>query len=103
MPAFKCMVMPYGVMSAPGIVIGKAFVISSESLIVEQRTLQEGEVEDEIKRFERALAETREELLNIKSRIAEQMGENHAKIFDMQLMILEDPTLSQNTTSTLRK
>ncbi|MCK4775328.1 MAG: phosphoenolpyruvate--protein phosphotransferase, partial [Candidatus Krumholzibacteria bacterium] len=50
-----------------------------------------------------AVEKTRDELRSIKSHIAEQMGDNHARIFDAHLMILDDVMVSEDTIDVIRK
>lgn len=92
----------YGISAAPGIVIGKAFVMDSEDLDVPHIRIPQKDVEDEIARFKEALEVTRGELLQIKSDLADRMGEDHAKIFDAHLLILDDVMVVEDTVALVR-
>jgi phosphotransferase system enzyme I (PtsI) len=102
-PAGKSEITKYGISAAPGIVIGKAFLKDSELLVVPQIRLAKSDVDKEIGKFEEAVEKTRDELRSIKSHIAEQMGDDHARIFDAHLMILDDVMVSEDTIDVIRK
>lgn len=102
-PADKSEITKYGISAAPGIVIGKASLKDSELLVVPQIRLAKGDVDKEVDKFQEAVEKTRDELRSIKSHIAEQMGDNHARIFDAHLMILDDVMVSEDTIDVIRK
>lgn len=82
-----------GVPAAPGIAIGSAFILDKQEFIVPPRAILEKEIPIEIARFEEALIKTREEITTLKKKISEEMGGQHAQIFDAHLLVLEDRTL----------
>jgi phosphotransferase system enzyme I (PtsI) len=96
-------IVKYGISASPGIVIGKAFLQDSELLVVPMTKLTPDQIEKEIEHFQTVLEQTKEELNSIRSHIAEQMGDDHARIFDAHLMILDDVMVSEDTTSLIRK
>lgn len=91
-----------GISAAPGIVIGRAFVVNSETISVPADTIQADLIEEEIRIFKNALEGTREELMQIKASLAAQMGEDHAKIFDAHLLILDDVLVVDDTIELIR-
>jgi phosphotransferase system enzyme I (PtsI) len=91
-----------GISASPGIVIGTAFVRDAERISVPRTPVEPAQVEDEVKRFSRALADTAHELRALKSDIARKMGDDHARIFDAHLMILEDQMLVDETSAVIR-
>ncbi|UCG53126.1 MAG: phosphoenolpyruvate--protein phosphotransferase [Candidatus Latescibacterota bacterium] len=95
-------VVRYGISAAPGIVIGTAFVVDSAVLSVPRTRISQDRVEEEVKRFKEALNVTRGELHQIKSDLADQMGEDHAKILDAHMLILDDVMVTDNTESLIR-
>jgi len=103
MPAEKKEIVKYGISASPGIVIGTAFLQDSEMLIVPQTRLAQDQIDKELDKFQRAIDQTKEELGAIKSHIAEQMGDNHARIFDAHIMILDDVMVSEDTVDLIRK
>lgn len=102
-PARKTEIQKFGISASPGIVIGKAFLKDSELLVVPRKRLRKEEVEAEVEKLQQILEITRGELLQIKSHIAEQMGDDHAKIFDAHMMILEDVLVVEDTIALIRK
>jgi phosphotransferase system enzyme I (PtsI) len=87
----------YGISAAPGIVIARAFVIDSAVFSVPQTRISQDKTKGEISRFKEALEVTRGELLQIKSDLADQIGEDHAKIFDAHMLILDDVMVTEST------
>jgi phosphotransferase system enzyme I (PtsI) len=79
-----------GIPAAPGIAMGKAFILDKQDFIVAPRAIMETEVPIEIARFEEALIKTREEIAEIKKKIILELGDAHAKLFDAHLFFLED-------------
>jgi phosphotransferase system enzyme I (PtsI) len=65
-------------------------LLNRESIEVVRETIPENEVEKEILRFRKALSDTKEEVLKIKEKVAKRIDPDHAKIFDAQIMIIED-------------
>ena len=102
-PSPKLEIQRFGISASPGIVIGRAFLKDSELLVVPRKKLRKDEVETEIEKLQQILEVTREELLEIKSHIADQMGDDHAKIFDAHMMILEDVLVVEDTVALIRK
>ena len=92
-----------GIPAAPGLVIGKAFVLGSEDLQVAKRNIPESRIPKEIARFEEALIKTRTEILDIQKKISREMGVRHAQIFNAHLLVLEDRTLIEGVISQLKK
>jgi phosphotransferase system enzyme I (PtsI) len=96
-------IVKYGISAAPGIAIGKAFLQDSELLVVPVTRLADDQIEKEVALFQSGLKQTKQELVSIRSHIAEEMGENHARIFDAHLMILDDVMVSEDTIALIRK
>ncbi len=92
-----------GVSAAPGIVIGPAFVLNSQTLSVPDVRVASDDVGKEVAKLKDALDATREELEEIKSRIASQLGEDHARIFDAHLLILDDVMVVDDTEVLIRE
>ena len=82
-----------GIGVSPGIGMGE--VILSERVIFTTRkeSIPASQVGEELKRLKRAIERTRRQLIQIKAKIKEKMGEEHAFIFDAHLLILEDKSL----------
>jgi phosphotransferase system enzyme I (PtsI) len=82
-----------GIPAAPGISCGPAFILDKQDFVVPPRAILDQEIPVEIARFEEALVQTRQEIMNLREKINQQMGEQHAQIFDAHLLVLEDRTL----------
>lgn len=93
----------FGISAAPGIVIGPAFVIDTEEdLSVPRTRIALDRADDEVQRFKKALEITRGELLQIKSNLADRLGDDHARIFDAHLLILDDVMVIEDTEALIR-
>jgi phosphotransferase system enzyme I (PtsI) len=91
-----------GVAVSPGIAIGKAYVRRPEEIVVPNFVIDKDKVEAEIERLRAALGQTREEIRATQQRLADQMGEDHAEIFNAHLMILEDVKAIEDTDELIR-
>ncbi len=92
-----------GIPASPGISIGRAYLLDSEEFVISRRKITPKEVESEIARFNWCLAGTRRELLDIKNKISEEMGSEHAEIFSAHLLVIEDPILINEVISKIEK
>jgi len=91
-----------GFPGAPGIAVGTAFVFLSRPLFCPIRTIDPAEISEEKKRFIAALDRTREELNELKRRAGEMVGDNLARIFDAQILILSDPEIESSVISEIK-
>ena len=83
-----------GIPVSAGVSRGKILVLGKpESDLVSQTSLSEGEAIEEIHRFEKALVETRRQILDVQRKVTEGLGAEDASIFDAHLLVLEDPLL----------
>ena len=92
-----------GIPAAPGIVIGKAYKIGKEELVIPKTEIRQDEIPVQIQLFEEALIQTRKEIIDLQKRIASDMGQEQAQIFDAHLLVLEDRTLIEEVISRLKK
>jgi phosphotransferase system enzyme I (PtsI) len=92
-----------GIVASPGIVIGRAYSIDSESIAIAKKKIPKEELPLEIARFEEALIKTRSEIIKIKKKVADELDPEHAEIFDAHLMVLEDRALIEEVISALKK
>jgi phosphotransferase system enzyme I (PtsI) len=92
-----------GVPAAPGIAIGSAYIVDKQDIVVPPRAILEKEIPIEIARFEEALFKTREQLLALKRKISDEIGEQHAQIFDAHLLVLEDRMLTDDVVKKIRQ
>jgi phosphotransferase system enzyme I (PtsI) len=80
---------------APGIAIAPLRLYKRDEPAIPERRLAEDEVEAETKRLETALLHTRQELLDIRARLAELGGEG-AAIFEAHLLTVDDPAIVED-------
>lgn len=79
-----------GIGVSPGIAVGRAHVLSVSLPIVPHRVVPRDRVEAEVERLRRAIGEVRLHLEALRERAAQRAGPREAKIFDAQIMMLED-------------
>lgn len=82
-----------GIGVSPGIITGKIFVYGRNELVVSHRLIEAGHVPAEIERLEKALLTTRQQLQEIQKRVAQDLGEVDAGVFDAHMLVLDDPSL----------
>lgn len=83
-----------GVGVSPGISIGKAFLLDRRKVKVEKFTINSDAVEKEISRFKDALQKSRDQLIQIKDKVVQDLGDQgHARIVDVHILMLEDEAL----------
>ncbi|MFD1777700.1 phosphoenolpyruvate--protein phosphotransferase [Fredinandcohnia salidurans] len=80
-----------GIAASAGIAIAKSFRLEHPDLTVERQTISDKDAE--IKRFEEAVNQSKEELEAIKDRANVELGEDKAAIFSAHLLVLSDPEL----------
>lgn len=84
----------FGIGVSPGVAIGAAHQFRQETSVVPQRTITSEQVEAEYARFKEALHASREEVLSVRERVAHEIGEEQARIFDFQIHIINDTHLA---------
>ena len=92
-----------GLAAAPGRSLGVVRRVSWDIAAPPHRTIQPGDIDVEIERFERARAEAIEGIRVLRERTASTLGEVEAKIFDPQILMLEDPELVEGTRRYVRE
>ena len=92
-----------GIPASPGIVIGNAFLFGREQYAIPRRNIREDQVQSEIKRFKDALVQTKNEITEIKKRIADEIGTEHAQIFSAHLLVIDDSMLIEEVVARLKK
>jgi phosphotransferase system enzyme I (PtsI) len=91
-----------GIPASPGIAIGQVYLFTKEIPRVEQRGLAAGEVEPEIERLKRAIEKASRELNKILLFARQKVGDAKARIFEAQIMILEDRVLLDAVVNRIR-
>lgn len=86
-----------GVAASPGVAHGPAFVFMKSEVEVTSYSIPESHIESEKNRFERAIYQTRRQILDLRDQVASRLGEEEAAIFDAHLLVLEDKALIEET------
>jgi len=92
-----------GIPASPGITIGKVFLFGREQYSIPRRNIKEEHIQSEIKRFKDALVQTKEEILEIKDHISEEMGAEHGQIFSAHLLVIDDSMLIEEVITRLKR
>jgi phosphotransferase system enzyme I (PtsI) len=90
-----------GIGASPGIAIGAAYVVDRRRMSAVERTLEPHELEDEVRLFQDALRRSKEQLEDVKKRVADPRIADHLHIIDTHLLILQDPMLVDETVATI--
>lgn len=80
-----------GIAAAPGIVIGKTYLFTKEKIEISKAPITD--VQEAIKNFNEAIAQSKKELQKIFQIAREKMDDTRAALFEAHLMILDDPVL----------
>ncbi len=92
-----------GIAAAAGISIGPAYKIGKEDIVVPRQVIQESDIPLQIQLFEEALIKTRKEIVELQKKIATDLGQEEAQIFDAHLLVLEDRMIIEEVISRLKK
>jgi phosphotransferase system enzyme I (PtsI) len=82
-----------GIPVSAGVCRGKVLVIGKGQHPISQRELADAELTEEVNRLERALVQTRQQVLEVQHKVTESMGAAEGGIFDAHLLVLEDRVL----------
>src|SRR6266487_1400092 len=82
-----------GIAVSAGVCRGKILLVGRGRPYITKQHLMEAELSEEINRLERALIQTRHEILEVQRKVSEGMGAHEGGIFDAHLLVLEDRTL----------
>jgi phosphotransferase system enzyme I (PtsI) len=92
-----------GIPVSTGICRGKLVVLGRERLAIHKRALPDAELTEEVNRLERALVQTRHQLLDVQRKVSAAMGAQEGSIFDAHLLVLEDRTLLDEVVRMIQK
>lgn len=91
-----------GTAASAGVADGKALLYLKKDLDVPSYDLSPDAVEQEIKRFDHAIIRTRQQITEVRNKVAASLSEGEARIFDAHLMVLEDNALIEEVITELR-
>jgi phosphoenolpyruvate-protein phosphotransferase (PTS system enzyme I) len=81
-----------GIGVSPGVVTGRAVVLMQRAQVLRYRVAEE-RVAHEVARLEQSRLRSRQQLQDIRARVARRRGPELASLFDAQLLMLDDPML----------
>src|ERR1700733_9202135 len=82
-----------GIPVSAGVCRGKIVVLSRANAAIPKRDIPEAGISDELGRLERALVQTRHDILEIQRKVSSGMGAAESGIFEAHLLVLEDRVL----------
>lgn len=86
-----------------GIAIGSVHILQRDSIEVLEYTLSEEVIEDEVKRFHRAIDVVKQELRQVRSHIPADTQSDISAFIDTHLLMLDDSTLSKVPVNIIRE
>jgi phosphoenolpyruvate-protein phosphotransferase (PTS system enzyme I) len=92
-----------GVPASPGIVVGPVHLLTWEVPDVRYRIIADDAIDEEIARLRAAIAKAKERLHHVRARAEAHAGAEEARIFDAQLMILDDESLIEEVESVIQR
>ncbi|MBE3132531.1 MAG: phosphoenolpyruvate--protein phosphotransferase, partial [Acidobacteria bacterium] len=91
-----------GIGVSPGMVAGRAVLLMQSSLVV-RFSIGDSRVEEELGRLHAAEERSRQQLREIRARIAKGPASELAHVFDAQILMLEDPMLVPRAAAIVRE
>jgi phosphotransferase system enzyme I (PtsI) len=91
-----------GIAAAPGIARGRVYLYNKHVPKVPDRTISHEDVPAEIERLHHAVARSQKELNKILAYAEQKLGPGKSKIFEAQIMILNDPLLFEAIETRIR-
>jgi phosphotransferase system enzyme I (PtsI) len=82
-----------GIPVSTGVCRGKILVLGRGRPAVTKGTLTDAQLTEEVNRLEKALIQTRHQILEVQRKVSDAMGAQEGSIFDAHLLVLEDRTL----------
>src|ERR1035438_10105395 len=92
-----------GIPVSAGVCRGKILVLGHGRPAVAKLQLSEPALAEEVNRLEKALVQTRHQILEIQRKVSAGMGAQEGSIFDAHLLVLEDRTLLDEVVRVIRE
>ncbi|OQB21122.1 MAG: Phosphoenolpyruvate-protein phosphotransferase [candidate division BRC1 bacterium ADurb.Bin183] len=92
-----------GIAVSGGVVTGKVFRLDPRRLSAEPRSIPDEKVAQEIERFMKAVEYSRKRIQKIRKKAEQATDASHANIFDVHLMMLDDPMFYNETIEGIRR
>jgi phosphotransferase system enzyme I (PtsI) len=90
-----------GIPVSNGVCRGKILVLGKTEHTIGRQAIADSHLHEEVSRLERALVQTRHEILDVQRKVSEAMGAKEGSIFDAHLLVLEDRTLIDEVVRTI--
>ena len=90
-----------GISASPGIAVGRVFYYLDENIRVPKYSIDRGEVEGEIDRYQRALELAEEEIASLRDGGAGNIEEG--RFLDAHILMLKDPDFNNKVVTRIRK
>lgn len=84
-----------GIAVSPGVAIGRVLVLDDQRRRIARRSIAPEKVTEEKARLDRALKASIHELIDVRSKAHDELGEEAAKIFAFHIGMLSDPSLTR--------
>jgi phosphotransferase system enzyme I (PtsI) len=92
-----------GIPVSNGVCRGKILVLGKRQHTIDRQSLPDAQLPEEVNRLERALVQTRQEILDVQRKVSKSMGASEGSIFDAHLLVLEDRTLIDEVVRTINE
>ena len=92
-----------GIGVSKGIAIGQAYVLYREQPEILEYTISKGQINDEIKRFNRARKLAQSQLNEIKLKISSDVPKDITQFIDTTLLMINDPLLNEGTIKNIKQ
>jgi len=93
----------HGIGVSPGIAICPAQLLAPQTPQAIQRVIEASEIPSEIERLKKSLVETKQQIREIQAQVSDMLGEEHAKIFDAHILVVDDPMFIDEVIRTLKQ
>ena len=92
-----------GIAVSAGVCRGKILVLHRARHLISRKDVADEAVATEVSRFEKALVQTRQQILDLQRRVAKNMGTAEANVFEAHLLMLEDRVLVEEVLRLIRE
>jgi len=92
-----------GIPVSNGVCRAKILVLGKSQHTIHRQSIPDAQLHEEVTRLERALVQTRHEILDVQRRVSTGMGAKEGSIFDAHLLVLEDRTLIDEVVRTINE
>lgn len=92
-----------GIGVSAGVCRGKVLVVHRARRVIARREIPEDSIAAEVTRFEKALAQTRRQIMEVQRQVIEKMGAKEGDIFEAHLLMLEDRMLVDEVIRMIRE